>query len=344
MNRREFLAMTTLAATGAALAKPTAEPKTGPKRPAQLLPGDQVAVVAPASPVESADDLEGFFKRVRDLGLEPVPAPNLEKKFGFFGGTDQERADDLNWAFANPEMKGIFPVRGGYGCSRILHLLDYKSAKRNPKALCGYSDITALHLALSQKADLVTYHGPVLASSASDFADGWLRKILFDSGPIDYVNPGWQVLNPEHPEVPPSYELRALAPGKASGALIGGNLALIAALCGTLFQLNGKGKIIFFEDVNEAPYRIDRMLTQLIHAGCFKGAKGIVVGQFTDCDPLEPNPGEWLVADVLNDRLSSLGIPVLTGAAIGHVKHKWTVPVGAHVELDADAGTLRFSG
>lgn len=344
MDRREFLALTTIAAAGSAMAKtdraPVADP--GPQKPKPLTPGDHVAIVAPASPVESAKDLEGFFKRVRDLGLEPVPAPNLEKKYGFFGGTDQERADDLNWAFSNPDIKGILPVRGGYGCSRLLHLLDYKSIKKNPKALCGYSDITALHVALSQKAGLVTYHGPVLASSESAFSDGYLRQALFGSGPTEFKNPGWEYLNPQHPEVPPSYEIRALSPGRTTGRLAGGNLTLLAALCGTPYQLEGKNKIVFFEDVKEAPYRIDRMLTQLIHSGCFKGARGIVVGQFTDCDPEEPKEGEWLVADVLKDRLAPLGIPVMTGAAIGHITHKWTVPVGAMAELDADAGTLKI--
>lgn len=337
MTRRELFA---LAATGtAALAFPDlarAEPKNMPTQPNPLKPGDKIAVIAPAGPVENLEAQEGFFQRVRDLGLEPIPGPNLAKKYGFFGGTDQERADDLNWAFANPEIKGVFPVRGGYGITRLLHLLDYPMIAKNPKIICGYSDITGLLVAINQECDMVTYHGPVLASSKSEFSDSYLHIALFlepHFHPI--VNPGPELLTPEEPTKPdPEYILKPLTPGMARGKLTGGNLSLLAAMCGTPYQMIGKDRIIFFEDVNEAPYRVDRMLTQLIHSGCFEGASGILVGQFTGCDPDNPKPDEWLVADVLKDRLTPLGIPIMTGAAIGHVKHKWTLPLGAVVEFD----------
>ena len=347
MTRRDLLA---LAATGtAAIAFPNLarakSPTTMPTRPEPLKPGDKVAIVAPAGPVETPEDLEGFLQRVRDLGLEPIQAPNLTQKYGFFGGTDQERADDLNWAFSNREIKAIFPVRGGYGITRLLHLLAYKMIAQNPKIICGYSDITGLLIAINQECDFVTYHGPVLASSKSEFSDQYFHHALFaKSQSLDLLNPTPPILNPEDPTLPnPAYDLKPLVPGEASGQLTGGNLSLIAAMCGTPYQLQAQGKIIFFEDVNEAPYRIDRMLTQMIHAGCFQGAKGILVGQFTGCDPKEPKPDEWLVADVLKDRLTPLGIPILTGAAIGHVKHKWTLPLGATLTFNTYTSKITLS-
>jgi muramoyltetrapeptide carboxypeptidase len=341
MNRREFLTLSaaataSLAIPGLAIAKPKAMPQA--TLPPTLKPGDKVALVAPASPIGKPEDLEGFIARTRQLRLEPIQGPNLDKEYGFFGGTDQERADDINWAFQNPEIKAILPIRGGYGCTRILHLIDYQAIKQNPKLLCGYSDITALLIAIYQECNVITFHGPVLSSSSSEFADSYFKPTLFGPGtPKQFVNPTPEILNPDHPTIAdPAYTIQSLGTNlkPAHGPIIGGNLSLLAAMCGTPHQLQGKGKIIFFEDIGEKPYRIDRMLTQLIHAGCFNGAAGIICGQFTDCDPKEPEPNEWFVADVFKDRLTPLNLPTITGAAIGHIKHKWTVPVGATVEMN----------
>ncbi|MFM9872503.1 MAG: LD-carboxypeptidase [Fimbriimonadaceae bacterium] len=349
MNRREFLTMTAAATASLALprlASAKSKSMSQPIIPPRLKPGDKVALVAPASPIGKPEDLDSFLIRTRELGLEPVQGPNLEKEFGFFGGTDQERADDLNWAFQNPEIKAVLPIRGGYGCTRILHLLDYQAIKQNPKILCGYSDITALLIAIFQECNLITYHGPVLASSISDFADSYFKPTLFGPEPNkDFINPTPETLSPEdHTKVDPAYAIQSLGTNlkPAHGPIVGGNLSLIAAMCGTPYQIRGKGKIIFFEDISEKPYRIDRMLTQLIHAGCFKDAAGIICGQFTDCDPKEPEPNEWLVADVIKDRLTPLNLPTITGTAIGHIKHKWTIPVGATVEINPTTGKIHL--
>jgi len=302
--------------------------------PPKLKPGDGVAIIAPASPIGKPEDLTGFLDRVKELGLTPIQAPNLAKEFGFFGGTDQERADDIMWAFNNPDIKAIMPIRGGYGCTRLLHLLDFKQIKQNPKILVGYSDITALLVSIQQQTGMVTYHGPVLASSASVFADSYFKALLFDDIHLALF------ANPETEE--PSYKLNTVSSGIARGSLTGGNLTLLASMCGTPFQLETKGKILFLEDVSEAPYRIDRMLTQLIHCGAMDGVKGIVTGQFAKCDPIEPEPKEWLVADVIQDRLVPLKVPILSNAAFGHVKEKWTLPLGMTAELDADQKTLKL--
>lgn len=304
--------------------------------PPKLKPGDSVAVIAPASPIGKPEDLTGFLDRVKALGLNPVQGPNLAKEFGFFGGTDQERADDIMWAFNNSDIKAIMPIRGGYGCTRLLHLLDFKQIKRNPKILVGYSDITALLVSIQQQTGMVTYHGPVLASSESEFADSYLKTLLFEPHQVTFLkNP---VIEDEN------YHLRTITSGIARGTLTGGNLTILASMCGTPYQLQTKGKILFLEDVSEAPYRIDRMLTQLIHSGALEGVQGIVTGQFAKCDPESPRPDEWLVADVIQDRLVPLKVPILSNAAFGHVKDKWTLPLGMTAELDADQKTLQLFG
>lgn len=341
MTRRQFL-MTAAASSipFSAVAQLSPQESTAASQaaihPPKIKTGDSVAVIAPASPIGKPEDLTGFLDRVKALGLNPIQGPNLAKEFGFFGGTDQERADDIMWAFNNPDIKAIMPIRGGYGCTRLLHLLDFNQIKQNPKILVGYSDITALLISIQQQTGMVTYHGPVLSSSDSEFADLYLKKLIFDDHSLVTFR------NPESTE--PRHDLTTVSSGIAVGPLIGGNLMILASMCGTPFQVDTKGKILFIEDVDEAPYRIDRMLTQLIHSGALDGVKGIVTGQFAKCDPESPRPEEWLVADVIQDRLVPLKVPILSNAAFGHVKDKWTLPLGMTAELDADQKTLQLFG
>lgn len=293
--------------------------------PKLLASGDRVAVVSPAGAIADESELKSILDHVRNMGFEPVLGKHASDKFGFVAGTDENRANDLEWAFTDPSIQGIICSRGGYGCTRMLPHFNMEVVRAHPKVIMGYSDITALLIALYQETGLVTFHGPGGSSSENEFSTFWMQKAISHPSPIG------EWLSPENE---PDFVLKTVTPGIAEAPLVGGNLSLLAAMCGTPHQISGKDHIIFIEDVREAPYRIDRMLTQLRNAKVFEGCKGVLVGQFTNCDAEAPN-SPWKVADVISDRLGNLGVPVLSGAAIGHVRPKWTVPLGIKARLDA---------
>lgn len=336
MTRRELLAAGIGLTAGLAPVVAAAATKQPPVVwPRPLRKGDRVMLVSPASagPFDETDAEENMA-RVRKWGYEPVMARHADRHFGYLGGTDLQRAEDLNHAFADPSIKGIFCLRGGYGCTRLLAGLDYDVIRDNPKVLLGYSDITALHVAIHQETGLVTFHGPVVTSSESEFADGWRDMLLGERSAFAYAQPDGQG---------PEFDLWEVCPGSVTAPVIGGNLTLLASMCGTPWQLCGSGKIIAIEDVEEKPYRIDRMLTQLVSAGVFEGAKGVLLGQFTDCEK-GLTEADWLVKDVVKDIIGRLGLPCLAGCAFGHVKEKWTLPIGGTVHLETGSRTVRFVG
>jgi muramoyltetrapeptide carboxypeptidase len=235
--------------------------------------------------------------------------------------------------FARPEVEAIFCARGGYGTPRLLSLLDYDLIRENPKILLGYSDVTALHLAIQRQTGLVTFHGPMVESDPQvGFVDynwlGVLRAIAAPS-PLGLV---------ENPPAGPA--LRVIRGGRAQGPLVGGNLSLICATMGTPYEIDTRGKILFLEDVGEAPYRMDRMLNQLLLAGKLQAASGIVIGESVGCEQAPGDRPSLTLYEVLADLLSSLGKPVLYGLAIGHGFYKATLPLGVEAVLDATAGHL----
>lgn len=301
-----------------------------PLRPSVLRQGDRVALVWPASRAAAPDEVERAKKEVSEWGLLPMTGPSAGKTYAYLAGTDVERAADINWAFADPEIRAVLCVRGGWGCARMLPYVDMDLVRANPKLVMGFSDITALLVGLHKATGLITFHGPNAISRDSEFSTKWLNKALFDPAPLGMFD------GPDRPD-DPNYTMQTVWPGRAKGILMGGNVAVLSALAGTPFAPDFTDTIAFFEDVNEAPYRIDRMLTQLLQACNLHRAKGVAVGQFTRCD--DPD-SEWKVADVIRDRLGTLGIPVVSGFAIGHVLDKLTVPIGAMAELDGDARTL----
>ncbi len=299
--------------------------------PEPLKPGDKVGLVTPAGcGPEGDEENKKAAETVRGWGFEPVFGPGVGKRFAYLGGDDKSRGDDINWAFGNKELRGVFPIRGGYGCTRMLGRIDFDLVRSNPKVVLGYSDITALCTALWQETGLVTFHGPLPVSSPTDYSDKWRR--LATEGRV-----GWKFEAPGLFD--DAFRHRTVVGGLCSGRLVGGNLTVLAAMCGTRFQLRGSGKVVFLEDVNEAPYRIDRMLTQMVDSGCFSGAVGVLLGQFTKCDL--PEPGGWRVSDVAQDIFGRLGVPCLAGCAFGHVADKWTLPVGGVCELDSTEGVVR---
>lgn len=339
MKRRDFL-------TGAATLSLFAQTVFGAVRrplkvekivkPKRLMKGDAVAVIAPSSGVED----EAFEKAVRnltDLGLKPLIGKNARNRNGFLAGTDKQRLEDLHHAFADKEIKAVWCIRGGYGASRLLPDLNFSLIRKNPKIFIGYSDITALHTAIHQQTGLVTFHGPVAASTFSEYAKNHVVETLMNPSAPDKIE-----VSPDNAANESTlFKTTTIVGGKCRGRIIGGNLSLLAALAGTPFALrNMNRKILFIEDVNEQPYRIDRMLTQIRQTVDLHQLAGIALGIFQDCDPKDE--GSPTVLDVAKERLGDLGIPVVYGLSFGHIRDQFTLPVGIKAELDAEAATMTF--
>lgn len=305
-----------------------------------LKPGDSVGVIAPATSVTDPDDIGRAKEALEYFKLNPIFGKNTLKASGYKTRTIAERIDDLHSLFANKEVKAIFNMRGGYGSGQILDSIDYDLIKKNPKIFIGYSDITALHLAIHKMTGLVTFHGPVLLSSYSPFTLNYFNKAMFSSNPIGEIKNS-QGLN----NIRKKFPTRTITSGKASGNLIGGNLSLISSLMGTKYEIETKGKILFLEDVGEEPYRVDRMMNQLKIAGKLKDAAGIVFGVCSDCNfegLKSSRVWDWTLGEVLDFYLKDLNIPVFYGLNFGHTDEQATLPIGIKAELDADLGILNI--
>ncbi|MEH0842254.1 LD-carboxypeptidase [Micromonospora sp. CPCC 205711] len=298
-------------------------------RPPALRPGDAVMLVSPSGPTRPERVARGI-ELLTGWGLRPVLAPNAYARQGYLAGGDELRAADLNTAFADPGIRGVVCTRGGYGAQRVVDLIDMAAVRRDPKVVAGFSDITALQFALWRGARLAGVHGPgaawldertPLASAES------LHAALMTTAPVAVA-----ALAGEE-----TFGVRV--PGRAVGPLLGGNLCLITASIGTPDMPDLTGAVLLVEEVQEPPYKVDRMLTHLRRAGALDGIAGVAVGQFTEC----ADGWDTTVVDVLTERLGDLGVPVLGGLPIGHGVGQLTVPVGTRATLDADAGTLTVS-
>ena len=305
----------------------------------RLKPGDTVGLIEPASASDGALDIQLVEEVVAALGLKSKRGANLLKRDGYLAGTDRERAADVNAMFADPEVRLILAVRGGWGCARILPYLDWKVIRANPKLLMGYSDITALHLAIQARAGFITLHGPNGGSAWGKASVESFKDIAFEGAMPTFANPMASVDR----LVQRRWRTETITGGKARGRLLGGNLTVLTALTGTSYMPDFKGAILFIEDIDEAEYRIDRMLTQLGQAGILKGLKGAVFGQCNNCVTAGPaGPGGFTLGQILKHHLGGLGIPAYQGAFFGHMADQFTIPVGAEAEIDADAGALRL--
>jgi muramoyltetrapeptide carboxypeptidase len=343
-NRRQFLASaaaaTSAVAAGVALpAGATAAPtRPATVRPRRLQPGDTIAMVNPSGAIYERAPYDIATQSLQALGFKVREAPNLRARYGHFAGTDAQRAADVNAMFADPAVQGILAMTGGSGGNRILPLLDYANIARNPKVLGGFSDITALINAVYAKTGLVTFHCPVAASEWNGFSVEHFRGTLVDAQAMTLRNP----VDRDDNIVPRSGRITTLRGGKARGHLVGGNLAVLTSMAGSPYWPVFDGAILFLEDINEYIYRVDRMLSTLKISGVLDRVAGVVLGAFTKCEPGEGNYGTLTLDEVFDDYFKPLNVPVYSGALIGHIKRKFTVPVGLDVEMDADAGTLRY--
>ncbi|TDB77020.1 LD-carboxypeptidase [Micromonospora sp. KC723] len=298
-------------------------------RPPVLRPGDTVMLVSPSGPTRPERVARGV-ELLTGWGLRPVPAPNAYARRGYLAGDDALRAADLNTAFADPRVRGVVCTRGGYGAQRIVDLIDMAAVRRDPKVVAGFSDITALQFALWRGARLAGVHGPGAA---------W-RDDRTPLRSAESLHAALMTTNPVTVRAVAEEETyRVRIPGRAEGTLLGGNLCLITASIGTHDLPDLRGAVLLLEEVQEPPYKVDRMLTQLRRAGALDGLAGVAVGQFTEC----ADGWDTTVVDVLTERLSDLGVPVLGGLPIGHGLGQLTVPVGTPAVLDADARTLTVS-
>ena len=268
------------------------------------------------------------------LGLKSKLGQHVYDRRGYFAGRDEDRAADLNAMFADPGVNAIHCVRGGWGAARLLPLLDWATIATHPKILIGYSDITALLLSLHAKTGLVTFHGP-MGSGWNTFNVDWMKRVLWNGEAAAFAN----LKEANDTLVPVKNRTRTITPGKAKGKLLGGNLTVFTTILGSPYVPDFRDSILFVEDVEEAPYSIDRMFTQLKLAGILGQLKGVVWGTCDKCVPGE-GFGSLTIPDVLNDHIKTLGVPAFYGAMIGHVDRQFTLPLGIQVELDADAGTI----
>jgi muramoyltetrapeptide carboxypeptidase len=306
-------------------------------KPPRLKVGDTVGLIDPASASFERAPIDIVVDTLAALGLKARPGAHLFDRYGYLAGTDRNRAEDINAFFADPSVNAILAVRGGWGCARILPLLDFRTIGRNPKILLGYSDLTALLLAIHAKTALVTFHGPVGISTWNAFKVDYLKRVLFAGEAVTFEN----LKEAGENLVPVENRITTITPGVARGRLAGGNLTVLSAIVGSGYLPDWEGRILFIEDVEEKLYRIDRMLTQLSLAGILSKVKGVVFGNCTRCEPGE-GYGSLTLEEILNDHLKPLGVPAWSGAMIGHLDRQFTLGEGIEVEIDAGRGTIRM--
>jgi muramoyltetrapeptide carboxypeptidase len=316
-----------------------AQPQARPPllRPPRLSAGDTLGLINPSGAIHERMPYELAREALTALGFRVKEGTHLRARHGHLAGTDAQRAADVNAMFADPEVQGILALSGGSGGGRILPLLDYAAMRRNPKALCGFSDLTSLINAVQARTGLVTFHAPMGASEWNEFSVQHFRGTLMEAQPMTLRNPapaGDTLASREG-------RISTLRGGRASGPLLGGNLAVLSALSGSAYWPAFDGAILCLEEVNEYIYRVDRMLSTLKLAGALDRLAGVVLGAFTNCRPGE-GFGALTLDEVFDDYFQPLKVPVFAGASFGHIRRKFTLPIGLPVEMDADAGTLRF--
>ena len=327
MKRRNFLKASSLVAATPSFTSLSLEASIEVIKPKALRKGDKIGLVTPASAL-TRSAFEKALTNLETLGYQVDYSDNIRVRRGFLSGTDEQRVDDLHRMFEDPSIRGIFCARGGYGSARVLPLLDYDIIRQNPKVFIGYSDITALHQAIYSKTGLITFHGPVAASTFNDFTIDYLVDATHKAKRLKIKS-----------------ESQVIVPGEANGRLIGGNLSVLASLIGTPYEIPYKDHILFIEEIGESIYRIDRMLTQMKQSGVMEGVRGIVLGYFTDCDypPEDPDFESSVgLSEVFKDQFEDLGVPVIQGFPFGHEEHNATLPVGAQAILDTRAGRLKI--
>jgi muramoyltetrapeptide carboxypeptidase len=301
-------------------------------KPVRISKNATIGIVSPASRPLDEEIYRQGINYLENLGYNVVESEHVLNKRGYLAGEDFDRAEDLNKMFQNQAIDVIICSRGGYGTPRIIDQIDFSTIRNNPKIFIGYSDITSLNLAIWQKTGLVTFSGAMVAVEMGRGIDSFTEQHF------------WKMLTAVEPigllSNPPGVPIKIFNPRKAKGILLGGCLSLINVLLGTPYCPDFKDAILFIEDIDEEPYRVDRYLAQLKLAGILNQVAGIIVGQFIDCEPREPEKPSLILDEIFQDYFSSLNIPVITNFAYGHGTIKHIMPIGVPAILDTDLGGL----
>lgn len=335
ISRRKFIPLAGTALAGLAALSLTTEKEDNvtpnvPLLPSRLKKGDTIGIASSAGPIRDKSEVQEFQKVLHQLGYTTKLGKNVYKKEGYFSANDEERASELMELIADEEVKGIFFIRGGWGCARILDLLDYSIISQHPKVIMGFSDITALLNAITLKTGMITFHGPGGNSTWNDYSVKYITRLLCNGEKIAFQNTS------------SDHRITTYSSGKAEGVFYGGNLSVLCGMMGSNYLPNKwQDKILFLEDVGEEPYRIDRMLTQLKLAGVFNEISGLVLGNFRNCVPEEPDRS-FSLEEVFDQHFREAQFPVFYGAQIGHIRNKFTVPLGVRVMINSDAGTIEL--
>ncbi|SEK81240.1 muramoyltetrapeptide carboxypeptidase [Roseateles sp. YR242] len=345
-SRRQIL-RTAMATAGVAVAGQASAASTAPAartdapaplRARRLQPGDTIGLVSPANATYEREPLAIAIESLQAIGFKVRLGRHAQARYGQFAGTDAQRAADINDFFADDEVAGILALAGGSGCNRIVDKLNYALIRRKPKFFGGFSDLTSLVNAIHHQTGLITFHSPVGGSEWNEFSLQHFKTMVMDGQADVLRNPtdkGDNVVQAED-------RISTLRPGVARGPLVGGNLTVLASLAGSPFFPYCRGAVLFLEDTNEYIYRLDRCLSTLRLAGALDALAGVVLGKFTRCGPGDGAYGTLTLDEVFDDYFLPLNVPVYRGAMIGHIRRKFTVPVGQPAEIDAQAGTLRL--
>jgi muramoyltetrapeptide carboxypeptidase len=338
ITRRNFISTSILASYGFAnMSFKVFDDKLKTIKPAALKKGDTIGLVCPAYSAFIKEEVTLAIEGLKAMGFNVVEGKHIYDRYGNLAGKDEDRAADINEMFGNKQIDAIMAMHGGWGCARILPLLDYELIKKNPKILIGYSDITALLLGVYSQTGLITFHGPVGSSTWNSFTVDYFKSILIEGNAATMSNP----VRKNDNLVQTEDRIYTITSGKANGKLIGGNLTVLSHILGSKYVPDFTGAILFIEDVQEDTYRVDRMITQLKLAGILNQISGFVFGKCTDCPPSK-SYGSLTLEDIFNDHIKPLKIPAFSGAMIGHIKDKFTVPIGIEATIDADLGTIQL--
>lgn len=339
LQRRQFAQALSAAAAGAlALGAAPAQARPAALLPRRLQPGDTLGLVAPAHAVYEREPIAVAIEALQALGFKVKESPGLRARRGQFAGSPAQRAADLNAMFADDSVAGILALTGGSGCNHIVDKLDYRLIAAKPKFFGGFSDLTSLINAIHQQTGLVTFHAPVAVSEWNPFSVAHFKALVMNAEAPLLKNPAGERGDNL---VQKDDRISTLRGGRARGTLIGGNLAVLASLAGTPYFPDCRGAILFLEEINEYIYRVDRMLSTLRLTGALGQLAGVAIGKFTKCEPGD-GFGSLTLDEVFDDYFLPLNVPVYRGAMIGHIRRKFTMPVGAMAEIDADAGTLQI--
>lgn len=298
-------------------------------RPPRLKEGDTIGICAPAGALRRREEVAEFTEVLNQMGFQIKVGENVYKELGYFAGSDEERASDFMNFVKDETVQGIFFLRGGWGCARILPLLDFDLIQKNKKVIMGFSDLTSLLNAITEHSGIVTFHGPGGNSSWNDYSIDYIKQVTMDGNLVGFINKG-----ADHP-------ILTYSGGTANGTLWGGNLSVLVSMIGTPFFPKISDGILFLEEVGEEPYRIDRMLTQLKQAGVLDKCNGVILGSFRKCTAEEPDRA-FTLEEVFQQHFGDFGKPVFFGAQIGHTVNKMTVPIGGYAKMDADTGIFRL--